>query len=402
MRSINIVLKELFERKSRLITAFIIIVLGIGVIVGIETITQSSEKAVARELDQLGANVLILPKSATVSDYYTADFKGEELPEDYVDMITTSDLKGVDNLSPKLTFPVTVADEDIYLTGILPKNEFAVKPLWQTAGTIFDMPEGCGTVPSPVTDGVTDTGSRTIDSLAPSEVLVGSEVASRLNLSTGSELAIKEQKFTVTAVLPQTGTVDDGRVFAHLHTVQALFGKGPVVNVIEMVGCCDEISKGLITNLNELLPGAKVVTIEQIVTTQQKTNDMMGKFSLISIIIAALVGGISIANYMFANIYERRKEIGALLAIGATPGKISSIFLMKSLILGLAGGIVGYLVGTLLAVTLGPQIAGTPVLPVPSLFGFSILISIAITTASSLIPARRAAQMDPADTLREI
>jgi len=60
------------------------------------------------------------------------------------------------------------------------------------------------------------------------------------------------------------------------------------------------------------------------------------------------------------------------------------------------------LVGTLLAVTLGPQIAGIPALPVPSLFGFSILISIAITTASSLIPARRAAQMDPADILREI
>ena len=402
MRSINIVLKELYERKSRLVTAFIIIILGIGVIVGIKTITQSSENAVARELDQLGANVLILPKSATISDYYTADFKGEELPEDYVDIITTSDLQGVDNLSPKLTFPVTVAQEDIYLTGILPKNEFASKPLWQTAGTIFDMPEGCGSVPNAVSDGETNTGSRTIDSLAPNEVLVGSEVASRLNLSTGSELAIKEEKFIVTAVLPQTGTVDDGRVFAHLHTVQTLFGKGRVVNVIEMVGCCKEISKGLIDNLNVLLPGAKVVTIEQIVSTQQNTNNMMSKFSLISIIIAALVGGISIANYMFANIYERRKEIGALLAIGATPSKISSIFLMKSLILGVSGGIVGYLVGTLLAVTLGPQIAAIPVSPVPSLFGFSILISIAITTASSLIPARRAAKMDPADILREI
>jgi putative ABC transport system permease protein len=402
MRSINIVIKELYERKSRLVTALIIIILGIGVIVGIRTITQSSEKAVARELDNLGANVLILPKSATVSNYYTADFEGEELPEEYVDKITTSDLKGVDNLSPKLTFPLTIDEEDIYLTGILPRNEFKSKPLWQTAGTIFSLPEGCGSVPTPTSAKGTNTGNRTIDSLAPNEVLVGSEVASRLNLSTGSKLTIKEEEFTVIAILPQTGTVDDGRIFAHLHTVQRLFDKGHVVNVIEMVGCCKEISMGLIDNLNELLPGAKVITIEQIVSTQQNTNNMMSKFSLISMIVVVLVGGISIANYMFANIYERRKEIGALLAIGATPSKISSIFLMKSLILGLSGGIVGYLVGTLLAVTLGPKIAQVPVLPIPSLFGYSILISMLITTLSSLIPARRAAKMDPADILREI
>ena len=69
MRKIDIIVKELCERKSQLITSFIAITLGITVIVGIKTVTFYSEKAVARELDNLGANVLILPKSATVSDY---------------------------------------------------------------------------------------------------------------------------------------------------------------------------------------------------------------------------------------------------------------------------------------------------------------------------------------------
>ena len=403
MRSINIVIKELYERKSRLLTALIIIILGIGVIVGIRTMTHFSEKAVARELDSLGANVLILPKSATISDYYTADLVDEELPEAYVDVITTSDLQGVDNLSPKLTFPVTIDGEDVYLTGILPLNEFSSKPLWQTAGTIFSRPEGCGSVSVPVSDSATSTRNRTIESLAPNEVLVGSEVASRLNLIVDSPLIIKGEEFTVTAILPQTGTIDDGRIFAHLHTVQRLFETGPVVNVIEMVGCCSELSKGLLVDgLNKLLPDAKVVTIGQIVNTQQNTNNMMSKFSVISLIIVVLIGGISIANYMFANIHERRKEIGALLAIGATPGKICAIFLIKAAILGLVGGIIGYFVGTILAVTLGPRIADVPVLPLPSLLGYSVLISILLTTLSSLIPAIRAARMDPADILREI
>jgi len=401
MRSINVVIKELFERKNQLITALIVIILGIGVIVGIRTINLFSEKAVARELDKLGANVLILPKSATVTDYYTADFEGQLLPEEYVDRITTSDLNGVDNLSPKLTFPAVVNGNKVYFTGIFPKNEFQSKPLWQTVGNIFSLPAGCGSVPVSAADSK-DLRNRTIDSLGSNEILVGSDVASRLNLSEGSAVPIKGEEFVVTTVLPQTGTVDDGRIFAHLHTVQRLYETGPVVNVIEMVGCCNEISKGLVSGLNTLLPEAKVVTIGQIVSTQQNTNNMMGKFSLISMLIVVLVGGISIANYMSSNVHERRKEIGALLAIGATPKKIASLFLIKPLILGFLGGIIGYGVGTLFAVILGPKITEIPILPVPSLLGYSILLSILIATFSSLIPAIRAARMDPADILREL
>ena len=403
MKSITIVIKELYERKSQLITSFIAIILGIAVIVAIRTITHSSEKAVARELDNLGANVLILPKSATVNNYYTADFEGEELPEEYVDKITTSDLQGVDNLSPKLTFPVMVKETKVNLTGILPKNEFKSKPAWQTAGTIFSIPEGCGDVQYVmVPDDRTATRRRVIDALSPTEVLVGSEVANRLQLKEGSEIVIKNTKFTVRTILPETGTVDDTRIFAHLHTVQTLFGKGHVINVIEMIGCCKEISKGLIDGLNRLLPDAKVVTIKQIAQTQLNTNNMMSRFSSIFLVIIVLVGGVSIAIYMFANVYERRKEIATLIAVGATPGRISSIFLMKAFILGLFGGVIGYLIGTLLAVSLGPRIAKVIVIPLPSLFGYSMCIGILITTLSSLIPARRAAKLDPGEVLKGV
>ncbi len=117
MRKFDIILKELSERKSQLVTSFIAIMLGITVIVGIKTVTFYSEKAVASELDNLGANVLVLPKSATVSDYYSADFVNAELPESYVDTITASGLQGVDNLSPKLTIPVTPQQSEIYPDG---------------------------------------------------------------------------------------------------------------------------------------------------------------------------------------------------------------------------------------------------------------------------------------------
>ncbi len=103
MRLRTLVLREIFERKSQLLTSFLAILLGITVIVSIKNISHYSELAVASQMDSLGANVLILPKSATLQDYYAADMQGETIPEEYVTQLAMSDLEGLDNLSPKLS-----------------------------------------------------------------------------------------------------------------------------------------------------------------------------------------------------------------------------------------------------------------------------------------------------------
>ena len=167
-------------------------------------------------------------------------------------------------------------------------------------------------------------------------------MASALSLEEGASLTVLGQPFKVTAVLPQTGTVDDSRVFAHLHRVQDIAGKGPVVNAIEIVGCCQEISNGLVQKINTLLPEAKVVTITQIADAQIKMNHMMKRLSLIFLVIILFVGGAGIANYMYANVFERRREIGTLMALGANSYLILQIFLLKALLLGVVGGVGGY------------------------------------------------------------
>ena len=62
----SLVWREIFERKSQLLTSFLAILLGFTVIVSIQNISHYSELAVAREMDSLGANVFVLPKSATL------------------------------------------------------------------------------------------------------------------------------------------------------------------------------------------------------------------------------------------------------------------------------------------------------------------------------------------------
>ena len=144
-----------------------------------------------------------------------------------------------------------------------------------------------------------------------------------------------DSPFKVSAVLPQTGTIDDSRIFAHLHTVQDLTGKGAVVNAIEVVGCCEQISKGLVAKISTLIPDAKVITISQIVDTQVRTNQLMRSLSTLFLVIIIAIGGASIANDMYNNVYERKKEIGTLVALGASSSTVLKVFLLKAFILGI-------------------------------------------------------------------
>jgi len=405
MKLRTLVWRELFERKSQMLTCFLAILLGITTVVAIKNVTHYSEMAVAREMDSLGANVLVLPKSATLQDYYSADMQEDTIPEEYVMRLTMSDIQGVDNLSPKLCVPVDLEGKQFALTGILPKSEFQAKAAWGGAG-IFSRPIGCGAIDTGVDSKPEDKSTlvrkRVIKDLGSHEILVGPDVATFLDLKEGDSLTLLGEPFSVVAVLPETGTIDDSRIFAHLHTVQRLSGKGAVVNCIEIVGCCEEISAGLVGNVNKLLPDAKVVTVRQVVATQQNVNHMMGRLSVIFLAIIVIVGGAGIANYMYANVFERRREIGTLMALGAESGLVLRIFLLKAALLGLVGGIGGFVIGTTLAVTLGPKLAGVPVLPMPMLALWAVGISAGITLVASYFPARRAARLDPVATFQEV
>jgi putative ABC transport system permease protein len=404
MRTWTLVWKEMRERPVALVTCLLAIVLGVTALVAVRTVTAHSELAVARELDALGANVLILPKGVTLQDYYAADMHGETLPEEYVERISLSKLQGVDNLSTKLCVPTTLNGQPVTLTGILPKSEFQAKAAWGGAG-VFSRPIGCGTAAAP-TDAPADPKSlarkRVIETLGEREALVGSEVATRHGLKDGDTAEFFGEKFTVLAVLPTTGTVDDARVFAHLHSVQALSGKGEVVNVIEVVGCCKQIAGGLVDNLSGLLPDARVVTIAQVVKTQQNVNRLMENLSLVFLAVLLSVGGAAMAGTFYANVSERRKEIGTLMALGATPDTVVSLFVGKALLLGLAGGVGGFLLGSVAALWLGPQLANVAVRPVPLLAAVAVGVSLVVTLLASLLPAWRASRLDPCVCFREV
>jgi putative ABC transport system permease protein len=407
MKFFSLVKHELLERKHQLMTSLTAITLGIAAIVGIQTIARHSEIEVAYQVDSLGSNIVVLPKSASVENYYSADTGlTQTLPQDYVQTILAAKdkegLKGVDNLSPKLSVKLDIDGRAYTLTGIWAKDEYASKAGW--SGGMFTAPSSCVTSRKSLLDYTeAEKFRRTpIESLSPTECLIGVEFAEAFGLKEGSPVPLMGRTFTVKRIIPETGTIDDSRVFAKLSVVQKMTKSGPVISAIEIVGCCNEIADGLVEKLNRLLPDAKVITISQVVATQQATNQLMGSLAVVFLVVIVLVGGASIANYMYANAYERRREIGTLMALGATPGMVMRMFVSKALILGLLGGVLGALIGTALAVVLGPKIAKIPVMPMPGYMAGGVGLSLLLTTVSSILPARRAAKTDPCHSIQEL
>ena len=402
----TIVLKEIYQRKGRMVSGLLAITLGIAVIVAIQSVTSVSRQVVARKLDLLGANIMVLPQGATIDDYYSADVDAPTFPEEYVERIVSSMIPGVDNLSPKLSRRIEIEGSSVILTGILPANELASKPIWQASGLMgAELELAC--VPSQkkessLTEADLKAQRKSVDSLGINDVWVGSLIVECLKVKTGSTISINEQAFKVTHMLPETGTIDDSRIFAHLHTVQQLLGIDGQVSNIEIMGCCSEISDGLLSKLRNILPDTRITTIGHIVNTQIETNTLMAKVALILLVIIILVGSFSIGNYMWANVEERRREIGTLITIGWEKRHIYWLFLTKAVILGLVGGVLGYVTGTVSAVILGPYLAGLPIGPVPGYFWWSVLVAMVISLAGSWYPIYRAARIDPAVIMQEI
>jgi putative ABC transport system permease protein len=115
--------------------------------------------------------------------------------------------------------------------------------------------------------------------------------------------------------------------------------------------------------------------------------------------VSLLVGGIGIMNIMLVSVTERTREIGIRMAVGARSKVVQNQFLIESVVLGLAGGLIGILGGVGLSLLLS-RVFEWPTLVSPAAVVLSAVFSIAIGVFFGYYPARRAAALDPIEALR--
>ena len=113
-------------------------------------------------------------------------------------------------------------------------------------------------------------------------------------------------------------------------------------------------------------------------------------------LVLAIVGVYGVLSYAVA---QRRREVGIRVALGAEPATVKSLFVRQGLVLAAVGGIIGLFAAGVLSrwiASLLFQVAGLD----PLTYGASGAIILIAAMAASYIPARRAAQVDPMETLR--
>jgi putative ABC transport system permease protein len=116
-------------------------------------------------------------------------------------------------------------------------------------------------------------------------------------------------------------------------------------------------------------------------------------------IVSLLVGGIGIMNIMLVSVTERTREIGIRMAIGARSGVIRRQFLIESVTLSFAGGLIGVFFG-IGVLTVIARSLDWPMLVSPFSIMASVLFSMLVGIAFGYYPARKAASLDPIDALR--
>ena len=117
--------------------------------------------------------------------------------------------------------------------------------------------------------------------------------------------------------------------------------------------------------------------------------------------ISLIVGGIGIMNIMLVSVSERTREIGIRKSVGASNSNILSQFVVESLLISLTGGIIGTLLGLVVAFAIGAALWLTPVFTW-QIGSIAILTSLAVGVIFGLYPALRASRKDPIESLRQL
>jgi putative ABC transport system permease protein len=252
--------------------------------------------------------------------------------------------------------------------------------------------------------------------IADRGAIVSSRVAQRYGLKPGSQLEAlagdRTIRLRVAAVLPpELAGIDSSVVFVDIVTAQEVFGK---VGKLDRIDCTVVPAQlaAVQARLAHVLPHG-VRAIEPKVRTGE-IRRMLRSFQLnlaALSYIALLVGAFLIYNTVAISVVQRRPEIGTLRALGTSRGRIFRTFLAEGALFGVAGSLVGLVLGSFLARysvgavarTVDTLYVGTHadrVVYDPLVMLKAVLIGIVLATVSAAVPAFEAAATAPAGAMR--
>ncbi|MBK9495489.1 MAG: ABC transporter permease [Xanthomonadales bacterium] len=279
--------------------------------------------------------------------------------------------------------------------------------------TINDWPLALG-------EGLSDADYRG----AGTSVVLGQSVRDKLfgeSDPIGASIRVGRVPFTVVGVLTAKGQSgwggdQDDVVFVPLETARRrLMGQlqmppGTLMQITVGTSRASDLPivetalNELIRELHRIQPGADddfmVRNLTQMVSARNETTRLMSLLLGAVASISLVVGGIGIMNIMLVSVTERIREIGLRMAVGATPGDIQRQFLAEAMMISLGGGLIGIAFGVGGAL-LAERFGSLPVQLNVDIILLATGFSVATGLFFGFYPARKAAQLDPIEALRQ-
>ena len=164
----------------------------------------------------------------------------------------------------------------------------------------------------------------------------------------------------------------------------------------------ENVETKLMISRNVMNEDDRDFSVSDMLSMAESFEEMLSSMSLFLGAIAAVslvVGSVGIANTMFTSVLEKTKEIGTMKAIGATNFDIMMIFLFNSALVGFVGGVIGILLSVIVTSLLGPLLQ-ISITVAPYLVILGVSIAVVIGVISGVVPAYNASRMRPVDALR--
>jgi putative ABC transport system permease protein len=397
--------ESIVRNKSRSLLTVLGIVIGIAAVILMLSIGQGAQEYILSQVSDLGSDlVFVEPGTGDAEGGPPSPFIDQSVTMDDVEALRASGAFSFVSAMLISTAAVETEEESVYVevSGV---DEFQIEvfPAEIVAGRYVDTAD--------------------VESYARVAVL-GSDLAEDLfgdQNPVGGRVRLKGVSLRVVGVLGEQGTKFfsnlDQRLYLPVSTMQRDVMGVDYVNYISAraigdVDAAKDEARVILRDAHRLdNPEQDLSKDDFLVSSQSDAEEIVGAvgfaLSLMLASIAAIslvVGGIGIMNTMLMSVTERTREIGLRKAIGATERDVLRQFLLEAVLLTASGGILGILLGIVGAflVARGASYAvdGWSLVIPPAAVALSAAVSTMVGMAFGYYPARRAARLDPIDTLR--